>query len=69
MGWLVTIFGSDAARDAPGLLLAAVTITLFFLNLRRTGERAGRLAERLSTSEKTHEIQHLMLHAASCRPH
>ena len=38
------------------------------LNLRRAGERAGRLAERLSTSEKTHEIQRQMLEAASRRP-
>ncbi|WP_445802211.1 hypothetical protein [Yoonia sp.] len=49
-------------------MLAAVTITLFLLNLRRAGERAGRLAERLSTSEKTHEIQRQMLDAASRRP-
>jgi hypothetical protein len=34
----------------------------------RVGERAGRLAERLSTSENTHEIQRQMLDAASRRP-
>jgi len=38
------------------------------LNLRRAGECAGRLAERLSTSEKTREIQRQMLDAASHRP-
>jgi hypothetical protein len=49
-------------------MLAALTIALFLLNLRRAGERAGLLAERLSTSEKSHEIQRQMLEAASLRP-
>jgi hypothetical protein len=48
--------------------LAAFTIALFLLNLRRTGERAGRLAERHATSERTHEIQRQMLESASRRP-
>ena len=65
MGWLIT---HGPARKALGLLLAAITIALFLLNLRRAGERAGRLAERLSTSERTHEIQRQMLGAASKRP-
>jgi len=68
MGWLVTILASGPARKALGLMLAAITLTLFLLNLRRAGERAGRLAERLSTSETTHEIQRQMLDAASRRP-
>ena len=68
MGWLVTILASGPARKALGLLLAALTIALFLQNLRRAGERAGRLAERLSTSERTHEIQRQMLDAASRRP-
>ena len=68
MGWLVTVLASGPARKALGLLLAALTITLLLLNLRRAGERAGRLAERLSTSERTHEIQRQMLDAASRRP-
>ena len=68
MGWITTILSSGPARKALGLLLAALTITLFLLNLRRAGERAGRLAERLSTSEKTHDIQRQMLLAASRRP-
>lgn len=68
MGWIAAILGSGAARKALGCVLAAVTIALFILNLRRAGERAGRLAERLSTSEKTHEIQRQMLDAASHRP-
>ena len=67
-GWITAIFTGGPARKALGLLLAALTIALFLLNLRRAGERAGRLAERLSTSEKTHEIQRQMLDAASRRP-
>ncbi|WP_116600233.1 hypothetical protein [Primorskyibacter marinus] len=68
MGWLINTLSSGLARKALGLLLAATTIALFLLNLRRVGERAGRLAERLQTSEKTHEIQRQMLEAASRRP-
>lgn len=68
MGWITAISGSGPARKALGLLLAALTIALFLLNLRRAGERAGRLAERLSTSERIHEIQRQMLDAATRRP-
>jgi len=68
MGWIVATVASGPARKALGLLLAATTIALFLLNLRRAGERAGRLTERLSSSEKTHEIQRQMLDAASRRP-
>lgn len=68
MNWTTAILASGPARKALGLLLTAITIALFLLNLRRAGERAGRLAERLSTSERTHEIQRQMLDAASRRP-
>lgn len=68
MGLITSILASGPARKALGILLAALTIALFVLNLRRAGERTGRLAERLSTSEKTHEIQRQMLEAASRRP-
>jgi hypothetical protein len=68
MGWITVLLASGPARKALGLLLVAVTIALFLLNLRRAGERAGRLAERLSTFESTHEIQRQMLDAASRRP-
>jgi len=33
----------------------ALAVLLFLLSLRRTGERAGRLAERLETSEKAND--------------
>jgi len=68
MGWITGIFASGPARKALGLALAATTIALFLLNLRRAGERAGQLAERLHTSEKAHEIHRQMLDAASRRP-
>ena len=68
MGWITVLLASGPARKALGLLLAALTIALFLMNLRRAGERTGRLAERLSTSERTHEIQRQMLDAASRRP-
>ena len=68
MGWVNAILASGPARKALGLLLAAITVVLFLLNLRRAGERTGRLIERLSTSERTHEIQRQMLDAASRRP-
>lgn len=67
-GWITAILTGGPAREALGLLLAALTIILFLLNLRRAGERAGRLAERFSTSERTNEIQRHMLDAASRRP-
>ena len=68
MGWITALLASGPAQKSLGLLLAAASITLFLLNLRRAGERAGRLAERLSTSEKSLEIQRQMLDAASRRP-
>jgi hypothetical protein len=69
IGWITSLLASGLEHKALGLFLAALTIALFLLNLRRAGERAGRPAERLSTSEKTHAIQRQMLDAASRRPH
>ena len=46
----------------------AVAIILFLLSIRRTGERAGRIAERLEITEKTNETQRRMLEAAAGRP-
>ena len=68
IGWIAKFLASGPARKALGLLLVALTVPLFLLNLRRAGERAGRLAERLSTSERTHEVQRQMLDAATRRP-
>ena len=68
MGWIPVLLASGPARKALGLLLIALTIALFLMNLRRAGERTSRLAGRLSTSEGTHKIQRQMLEAASRRP-
>ena len=66
IGWLLT---RGPARKALGLILAATTILLFLLNLRRVGERAGRAAERLEARERNHATHRQMLDAASRRPH
>ena len=66
IGWLLT---RGPARKALGLILAAATILLFLLNLRRDGERAGRAAERFEARERNHAIHRQMLDAASRRPH
>jgi hypothetical protein len=68
MSWITALLASGLARKALGLIIAAITIVLFLLNLRRAGERAGRLGERLQVSERTHEIQRQMLDAATRRP-
>ncbi|WP_055662100.1 hypothetical protein [Jannaschia seosinensis] len=46
----------------------ALAVLLFLLALRRSGERTGRLAERLGTLEKTNDVQRRMLDAAARRP-
>jgi len=56
------------ARRAAAFALAALTIILFLLNLRRAGERAGRATEWLETRERTNAIQRQMLDAAAQRP-
>lgn len=45
-----------------------LTVLLFLLSLRRSGESARRLAERLETTEKANDVQRLMLEAAGRRP-
>ena len=56
------------ARRAAGFTLAVLTITLFLINLRRSGERAGRAAERLEILERNAAIHRQMLDAAARRP-
>jgi hypothetical protein len=70
MGVLITwISGSRFALAVGKWTAITLTISLFLLSLRRSGERAGRLAERLENTEKANEIQRRMLEAASRRPH
>ena len=75
MGALLTWLTGGATTASSRLALAAgkwaaisLAIILFLLSLRRSGERAGRLAERLENTEKANEIQRQMLKAASRRP-
>ena len=65
---LVGLLARPWARRVAGCALAALTITLFILNLRRAGERAGRAAERLHQLERTNAIHRQMLDAAARRP-
>ena len=69
---ITTILGGIAASTWARAILRygaiAVAIVLFLLSIRRAGERTGRLAERLETTEKTHDVQRRMLEAAARRP-
>lgn len=56
------------ARWTAEVVLAALTVALFILNLRRAGERAGRAAGRLATLERDNAINRQMLDAAARRP-
>ncbi|WP_193140965.1 hypothetical protein [Meridianimarinicoccus sp. MJW13] len=56
------------ARTALRYAAIALAIVLFLLSIRRSGERVGRLEERLEAREKTNEIQRRMLEAAARRP-
>ena len=63
--WLT---GSRFALSVGKWATIALTISLFLLSLHRSGERAGRLAERLENQEKANEIQRHMLEATTRRP-
>ena len=65
---LTGIAASPWARAALRYGAIALTVLLFLLALRRSGERAGRLAERFETTEKANEVQRRMLDAAARRP-
>jgi hypothetical protein len=69
---IATLLGAIAASPLTraALRYGAITLAvlLFLLSLRQSGERAGRLAERLETMENTYEAQRRMLDAAARRP-
>ncbi len=67
-GLFAGIFARPWVRKVAGFALAALSITLFILNFRRTAERAGRAAARLETLERTNAVQKHMLDAAANRP-
>ena len=69
IGALVTwVAGSPLALAFAKWIAIGLTILLFLLTLRRSGERIGRLVERLETTEKINEVQRRMLEAAARRP-
>ena len=65
ISWLT---GSRFALAIGKRAAIALAISLFLMSLRRSGERAGRLAEQLENREKANEIQRRMLEAAARRP-
>ncbi len=69
---IASILGGIAAtpwaRAALRYGAIALAIVLFLLSIRGSGERVGRLAERLETRERTNETQRQMLEAAARRP-
>jgi hypothetical protein len=67
-GPVAALAGSEWGRTALRYGVIALAILLFLLALRRSGERAGRLAERLETIEMAHDTQRRMLEAAARRP-
>ena len=62
------IAASPRMRTAMRYGGTALAVLMFLLALRRSGERTGRLAERLDTTEKINDVQSRMLEAAARRP-
>ncbi|WP_092888304.1 hypothetical protein [Roseicitreum antarcticum] len=66
---IATLLGGMVAspwmRAALSYGAIALSVLLFLLALRRSGELTGRLAERLETTEKAHDVQRRMLEAAA----
>ena len=62
------VAASRWARAALRYGLLAITVLLFLLSIRRAGERVGRMAESLETTEKINDVQQQMLDAAARRP-
>ena len=55
------IVASPWARAVLRYGVVAAAVLLFSLSMRRAGERTGRLAERLQTTEKANDAQRRML--------
>lgn len=67
MGLIIAIFAPLWRRALPWLALAAA-ILLFMLGARRSGETAGRAAERLENLERTNDARQRLLEAGADRP-
>lgn len=68
MPFLTSILSSPIVRRITAALLTLSAVALFLINLRRSGERVGRLTERLQSQENSHAITRQMLDAAADRP-
>lgn len=68
MALLGAVTNSRWARAALRYGAIVLAVLLFLLALRQSGERAGRLAERLQTTEKANDVHRRMLEAAARRP-
>lgn len=64
---MIAVLATLWRRALPWLALAAA-ILLFILGARRTGEKAGRAAERIDNMERTNDAQRRMLEAGADRP-
>lgn len=64
---MIAVLASLWRRALPWLALAAA-ILLFIFGARRTGEKAGRAAERLENTERTNDALRRMLEAGADRP-
>ena len=62
------IAASPWVRAALRYGAIVLAVLLFLLALRRSGERMGRLTERLETTEMVNDVQRRMLEAAAGRP-
>ncbi|MDO5606104.1 MAG: hypothetical protein Q4G25_13180 [Paracoccus sp. (in: a-proteobacteria)] len=67
IGALTLALSAAWRRALPWLALVAV-IALFLINARRSGEKAGRAAERLHQTERTNDALRRMLEAGADRP-
>jgi hypothetical protein len=67
-GLLAWLGAWRVGRAALRAAILAAAILLLLLACRRSGERFGRLLERLEASERTNDVQQDMLEAAARRP-
>jgi hypothetical protein len=67
-GLLVRLGAGRFGRAALRAAVLAAAVLLLLLACRRSGERLGRLLERLEASERTNDVQQDMLEAAARRP-
>ena len=67
-GLVAALAGSRLFGAALRFALTVAAVFLLLLACRRSGERLGRLGERLEASEMTNDVQREMLEAAARRP-